>query len=380
MTIHSNIKMNVLIPDGDTILSMSVIRCVSDLENVNIHIASSKKWVESRFSRKIMSFTFYRRSDHEEDFIDLLTEIIKNKKINVLLPIHYPTIRLLSKYRHVFKAFNMRVFTSAVEELDLADNKGTLAKLLLSNGIPHPKTIELSDFTSGTKIEYPILLKPKKGWNGNKIFKASDKEEMIKISSDLVDQNKYLMQNYIVGYDIDMSVLCEKGNILNYTIQKGYMESASPFEPPKAIEFLTNNQIYDSVKKMMKKLNWTGVAHIDLRYDERSKQFLVIEINPRFWGSVDASKKVGVNFPYLYCLASLGIYPETHDDYRLETYANNRGLLKILFSKFTVGTKKYKFPENVSVKEDLLDPLPKMFKYVNKAFLKINNIAASFFV
>jgi D-aspartate ligase len=372
----SKLKLHVLIPDGDTILSLSVIRCLSDLENVDLHIVSSKKWVESRFSRKIKSFTLYAESNNDEGFIQFLTEIIKNKNINVLVPIHYPTIRLLSKYRQVFEACNIRVFTSSAEQLDLANNKGTLAKLLLSNGIPHPKTTELSCLESDEIIDYPMLLKPKNGWNGNKIFKVNKSSEFLKICAKIPDKNKYLLQNYIVGYDIDMSVLCENGHILNYTIQKGYVNSSSPYEPPKAIEFLTNNEIFENVKKIMKKLNWTGVAHIDLRYDERTKQFLVIEINPRFWGSVDASKKVGVNFPYLYCLASLGIHPEPHDYYRLETYANNRGLLKILFSKFTIGSKTYKFPDNISLKEDLLDPLPKIFKYVNKVFIKFQHITA----
>lgn len=371
MGIDSKLKLHVLIPDGDTILSLSVIRCLSDLENVDLHIVSRKKWVESRFSRKIKSFTFYAESNDDKGFIHFLTEIIEIKNINVLLPIHYPTIRLLSQYRNVFETCNIGVFASAVEQLDLANNKGSLAKLLLSTGIPHPKTTELSCLKSDGILDYPILLKPKNGWNGNKIFKVNDSVEFFKICSTIPDKNKYLIQNYIVGYDIDMSVLCENGNILNYTIQKGYVNSKSPFEPPKAIEFLRNNEIFESVKKMMEKLNWTGVAHVDLRYDKRTKQFLVIEINPRFWGSVDASKKTGVNFPYLYCLASLGIHPEFHDHYRHETYANNRGLLKILFSKFPIGSKTYKFPENISLKEDLLDPLPKMFKYVNKVLLKI---------
>ena len=59
-------------------------------------------------------------------------------------------------------------------------------------------------------------------------------------------------------------------------------------------------------KKLMKSLNWSGVANIDWRYDENNKVFKIIEINTRFWLSTDASSIAGVNFPYLYCLSSLG--------------------------------------------------------------------------
>lgn len=370
----SNFKLQVLIPDGDTLLSLSVVRCLSEVKNISIHIVSRKKWVETRFSNKIDSFSHFRKSKSNLEFIDFLTEIVENKNINVILPVHYPAIRLLSAYRHIFDAKSIKLFTSPVDQLDLANDKGTLAKLLLSFGISHPTTTELSCLESDDKLNYPFLIKPKTGWNGNKIFKVNNKIDFLKICSEIPDKNKYLIQNYILGYDIDMSVLCENGKILNYTIQKGYLNSEIPFQAPMGIEFSRNDEIFKSVKKMMMKLNWSGVAHIDLRYDELTKKFLVIEINPRFWGSVQGSSKVGVNFPYLYCLASLGRYSgQDSGAYKLESYVNNRGLIKILQSKFKTGSKKkLKFPNNSPLKEDFLDPLPKSFKYLEKLFLKFN--------
>ena len=55
----------------------------------------------------------------------------------------------------------------------------------------------------------------------------------------------------------------------------------------------------------MAALQWNGVANIDLR-ETADRQIHVIEINPRYWGSLSASIYAGVNFPYLAILDCIG--------------------------------------------------------------------------
>jgi len=105
--------------------------------------------------------------------------------------------------------------------------------------------------------------------------------------------------------------------------------------------------------------------------DDCDDDFKIIEINPRFWDSVEASQRVGVNFPYLYCLTALGI-PFEFPSYRFESYTNNRGLIKILKSKINISAKRrFKIPKNLAITSDFSDPLPKTFKYSDKILKKI---------
>ena len=208
------------------------------------------------------------------------------------------------------------------------------------------------------------MLKPleKMGGHGIQNITAKSKIPNIKLKND------FILQEYIKGFDIDMNVLSEDGIILAYSIQKGYIFSKLEYKAALGVEFLDVKNLYDEVEKVILELKWSGFAHIDLRYD--GNQYKIIEINPRVWNSIEASEKVGVNFPYLYCLSSLDKHYET-PKYRFEKFADNTGLVKVLKSKISKKNIQYSFPENTSVKSNLLDPLPGFYKFSVKKLRKI---------
>lgn len=46
---------------------------------------------------------------------------------------------------------------------------------------------------------------------------------------------------------------------------------------------------------------------VEYKFDPRRNQFVLMEVNPRFWGSLALAIHAGVNFPVLYHKAVLGI-------------------------------------------------------------------------
>ncbi len=118
-------KINVLIPDGDVMFTLSIVRCLSHFKNVNVHLLSKTKWVETRFSRHIASFTYYTNVKEDQEWIDIIKAEIVKKEINVLFPVHVKNIRLLSNHRAEFDSLlkNLIVPTTV------------LLILLMTNGI-----------------------------------------------------------------------------------------------------------------------------------------------------------------------------------------------------------------------------------------------------
>jgi predicted ATP-grasp superfamily ATP-dependent carboligase len=57
---------------------------------------------------------------------------------------------------------------------------------------------------------------------------------------------------------------------------------------------------------LLKALNWFGVAMVEFKMDPRDGIPKLMEINPRFWGSLSLAVAAGVNFPYLLYRMSRG--------------------------------------------------------------------------
>ncbi len=354
------ILTNILIPDGEKAPALDVIRCLSSRRNINIHVLSAEKWVPSRFSRHISSFTQIPKKITDQDLIEILKQNILDKKIDILLPVFVQQIKFLSKYRESFQQLTNFIIPN-IGDFNTANNKWKLNNFLDDNSLNKPITYDVTRLNKVKDIlSFPVLLKPVYGVGGEGIKKAENIEELM-AKSKYIDPNvKYIIQNYIHGYDIDMSVLCDHGKILAFTIQKGILKrKVDSFEAPIGIQFLFEERIYKLIKKTMTALDWSGVAHIDLRYDSIEDDFKIIEINPRYWGSLEGSEKVGVNFPYLHCLTSLGIEYAT-PEYKHEKYVKKSGQLRILKSKFSLQKDSYAFPKNTSFRANIIDPLPKI--------------------
>jgi predicted ATP-grasp superfamily ATP-dependent carboligase len=63
----------------------------------------------------------------------------------------------------------------------------------------------------------------------------------------------------------------------------------------------------DVAQQLLAHLGWHGVAMVEFKYDPETKKYWLMEVNPRFWGSLALAIASGVDFPWLlYCLATDG--------------------------------------------------------------------------
>ena len=56
-----------------------------------------------------------------------------------------------------------------------------------------------------------------------------------------------------------------------------------------------------AAEKLIRELGWSGVANIDMRFDTPHQTPLVLELNGRYWFSLQGSLIAGINFPLLAC-------------------------------------------------------------------------------
>ena len=358
-----NQSCNILIPDGNSTWAMAVINCLSQCQNYKLFVLSTKKRTPAKFSRFTSYYKYYKKTS-EANWLKIINDEIEKHNIAVVVPIAENEIRFFINKKHEISKTAQIIPLPKLEDFETAIDKHKLSVFLKTHLIPHPRSVYIKDPIDFQKVSpslnFPILVKPlhEKGGDGIVKFNSSETFEAYLQSS-----KELFIQEYINGYDIDCSVLCLDGKVLTYTIQKGYLPGHNEYVPHLGFNFLKNDAVIEVVKKAMTKLNWTGLAHIDLRYDDDKNDYKIIEINARFWGSLEASKVAGTNFSDLVIQMALG-KAVTYQEYEPIDYLRFKGYLKLLKRRpLSIFRTKFML-NNTETKSVLKDPLPTMYRFV----------------
>jgi hypothetical protein len=69
--------------------------------------------------------------------------------------------------------------------------------------------------------------------------------------------------------------------------------------PSTSAEGFYNNEIINYGKKILDSLQWEGVAMVEFKKDNSTGIYNLMEINAKFWGSLELALVSGINFPQM---------------------------------------------------------------------------------
>ncbi len=299
---------SALVLDGERGFARLVVACLA-AAGVPAHVLALGAWSPSRFSRRRASFHAHESTDGEA-YLTAIRRAVARSGADVVLAVKEETVRLLAAHPGALPETVRVGFVPPVASFDRVVDKGRLAAFLAARGIPHPATLPCSEddaFEEAARdLVFPILLKPVHGRFGEHIRRFDTPAAFRAfLRTKACPPGAFIVQHFVPGFDIDCSVLCREGEVLAHTIQQGIIPRPKPFAPPAGIAFVEHEGVLAVTRRLMRALRWSGVAHVDLRCDAEGRVF-VIEVNPRYWGSLLGSLAAGVNFPYLACLSALG--------------------------------------------------------------------------
>ncbi|MDA7558217.1 ATP-grasp domain-containing protein [Flavobacteriaceae bacterium] len=348
-------EINILIPDGESTWVVNVIRCLRAYKNYNLHLISKTSQTAARYSRYIKSFYVINGNDQLEE----INNAIRFQQIHLVMPIAEEMSKFLITNKNSLDRRAKLMLLPDLKSYSIATNKKHLYNHLISNNLPTPKSQVINALPRElvTEISFPVLVKPLDLKGGEGILKFNCEKDLENYMLFRTESDELLIQEYIDGFDIDCSVLCENGQILTYTIQEEYLSSNNPYAPQLGVSFVNNKDVLSVVSKVLKSLSWSGIAHIDLRFDRTQKNYKIIEINGRFWGSTEASKAAGVNFPLEIINKSLG-FSLSKSNYKNLIYIKHKGLFKKPFKLFNFNFMR----NNTDLCEVCQDPLPTLFR------------------
>ncbi|WP_048123722.1 ATP-grasp domain-containing protein [Methanosarcina vacuolata] len=195
--------------------------------------------------------------------------------------------------------FPCPVLASSPDAMQKASDKLYLSKKLEAIGIPHPRCYSSEELDA---IEYPVMIKPASGGGGifNRI--ARNRQELLAILEELhglnpeLTEDTIVIQEFLEGTPSSVSLLSTKNEALSVAVNEqligipwlsrlpfAYCGNITPFMTNQAEEM---EALSEELVLEFKLLGSNGVDFLASK-----KGPVVLEINPRFQGSLDTVEK-----------------------------------------------------------------------------------------
>jgi len=279
----------------------------------------------SRFSENYFSYPSPRLQPGQ--FINSLAELARSQNIQVILPMTELTTMLLLQNRDMFG--NVSIPFPDIGAVDSLADKCSLMHLAESLDIPIPKT-RYADNPSGllTCIEdsgYPVVLKPGMSWlySNREWFRTSvrfadsqSEAERLVASDPAFRARPFLVQEYVEGRGQGVFALYDRGKGLAFFSHRRLREKP----PGGGVSVLSESVPVDPVllsyaRRLLDHAAWHGIAMVEFRVAGDGTPYLM-EINTRFWGSLQLAVDAGVDFPWLLYQMACDTRPDPVADFK----------------------------------------------------------------
>ncbi len=245
-----------------------------------------------------------------DEFIAAIAELIKSENIQLILPMTELTSNLLLHNQDQLPNDTHLPFPD-VATIDSLSNKCALMKLARSLAVPIPQTwfADNPDDLPVTleSLDYPLVLKPGKSWIRAKgswlhtsvqLAKNPKQAKEILSTDPAFKAHPFMLQECVPGRGQGVFAIYNRGKPIAFFSHRRLRE-----KPPwGGVSVLSESTGVDPIllkhaKSLLDAANWHGVAMVEFKVDGDTPYLM--EINTRFWGSLQLAIDAGVDFPWL---------------------------------------------------------------------------------
>ena len=240
-----------------------------------------------------------------ERFIQDIKEIAIEEDVDIVMPIGVDTTIPLSYHKQDIADF-VDVPVADYDVLELAHDKLKSIEIARRIGVPVPETVSLGNSGGDYSGSFPVVVKARKGAAGTGTRYAKNKEELERVllefqgksSNVILDFESPMIQEYIPGEIRDVCVLFNRGEPRAAMVQR----RAVTFPPGGGVgivnETIDDPDLIETALRLLKEMRWHGVAQVEFKMDREGFPRLM-EVNSKFWGTLELSIASGVDMPRL---------------------------------------------------------------------------------
>jgi predicted ATP-grasp superfamily ATP-dependent carboligase len=315
--------MAVLVTDGEQRSSLAVTRALGRA-GIPVTVGASTQPSlagSSRYCRQALRYPSPVRNP--EEFVEFLQKQIQQGGYQVAMPMTDITTKLVASVRDAIHPVRLPI--PSLAQLDQAQNKRAVLLLAQKLGIECPTTYMLHEQdrieTVAAGIRYPVVIKPVvswyrngTGWLNGAVQYAFDVDELT---------TKYRQAHCCIPRPLVQELVPGEGRGVFLLLWDGELKAAFCHrrlreKPPSGgLSVLSesvplDHRLLERSLALLKAIGWQGVAMVEFKIDRRNGSAKLMEINGRFWGSLQLAIDAGINFPLMLYRLSNGqtVQPE----------------------------------------------------------------------
>jgi predicted ATP-grasp superfamily ATP-dependent carboligase len=357
--------IRALVTDATYKNALGAIRCLGRHGAV-VTAGAARRWGQGFLSAYTKSKLVYPPPANEEGFLSAILRTVEAEQIDVILPIGGETTRALSRHKERVERY-AAVPVADWTAMEIASNKRRTMDMAAHLGVPIPKTYRAIDEVA----EFPVVVKEVHGSGGVHYVNSEDQLRALPTDASVI-------QEYVPGEGFGFFALFVGGEeqaifmhrrIREYPVTGGASTAAESFYDPV---------LRDLGLRLLRGLRWHGVAMVEFKRDRRDGEYKLMEINPKFWGSLDLAIACGVEFPWLAVEAAVGRDIEPVMTY--PTGVRFRWVLDDFMRTLANPSSARAFMRDFSpsVRDDLVwsDPKPLIFQTMISVAVTVRRLAA----
>lgn len=260
-------------------------------------------------------------------FLADVTSLVRAWGVNVLIPVSEAALLSILPARERFDA--VQIPFADAETFRQVSDKELVLRTAPRFGIRVPEqwTLTCPDALAAVSpvLAFPLVIKPSRsigeheGRRGKLTVRyAADQRELNARLADL-DAGAYpvLLQRRVEGQGVGVFLLLWEGRTIAVFSHRRIRE-----KPPSGGVSVYRESIpadptlVERSRALLEHFGWRGVAMVEYKRDEVSGEPYLMEINGRFWGSLQLAVDTGVDFPVLLLSAAAGRDPTPVLEYR----------------------------------------------------------------
>ncbi len=249
-------------------------------------------------------FEILRKDENFEN--DLITILNKYKDFKLIYyPLEEDTTLLIYDFIKKYNFSNFFYNLPAKNSFDIARDKSLFSIFCQKNLLPIPTEYKKEQLLKSDSLPSKLIIKPKNGSGSMGIKYIDTKKEFLSLKD--FDFSNYIIQQRLQNSkDIKGAFfLFDKGKLINYYGHK----RIRTYPKSGGVTIFSKCEIDENLKelgvKLLQKLNWSGFAMVEFLYDNKTKSYKIIEVNPRLWGSLMLGEFCGSKILENYYLTTL---------------------------------------------------------------------------